>query len=256
MNNTTQPALAGKTALVTGASSGIGLATARALLTAGAARVYITGRDAARLAAAAAELGERAVALRTDSSLPGDLDALRGAIAAAGDRLDVLFVNAGVAHYNQLGATSEAEYARIFDTNVKGVFFTVQALLGVLGDGASIVLNASVASSKGMAGLALYNASKAAVRSFARTWANELKDRQIRVNAISPGVTLTGIQAGGLGLDEAQMAGLEGFVRETVPAGRIAAAAEIAQAVLFLASPAASYVNGSELAVDGGLAQI
>ncbi|WP_373973798.1 SDR family oxidoreductase [Chitinibacter sp. SCUT-21] len=246
----------GQIALVTGASSGIGLASAQALLEQGAHRVYITGRDAARLQQAAAQLGERAYPIQADSSQLADLEKMRSIIAAQGDRLDVLFVNAGVAHYNVTGQTSEAEYARIFDTNVKGVFFTVQSLLEQLNDGASIVLNASVASHKGMPGLALYNASKAAVRSFARTWAADLKPRAIRVNAISPGVTLTAIQAGGLGLSEEQIAGLGEFVKEAVPAARMAAPAEIAAAVTFLASRAASYINGIELDVDGGFTQI
>ncbi len=245
-----------KTALVTGASSGIGFATAQALLAHGAARVYITGRDLARLTAAAAQLGPRAIAIQADSSQVQDIERVHHTLQQHDAQLDLLFVNAGVAHYNLLGSTSEADFGRIFDTNVKGVFFTVQGLLDRLRDGSSIVLNASVASSKGMAGLALYNASKAAVRSFARSWATDLASRAIRVNAISPGITLTAIQTNGLGLDDSQMAGLADYVKHAVPSGRMADAAEIAAVVAFLASDAASYINGVELAVDGGLAQV
>ncbi|RTL01138.1 MAG: SDR family oxidoreductase, partial [Neisseriaceae bacterium] len=164
--------------------------------------------------------------------------------------------NAGVAHYNQTGSTSESEYLRIFDTNVKGLFFTVQTLLPLLKNGSSIVLNASVAANKGMDNMSLYSASKAAVRSFARTWASELRSQKIRVNTISPGVTLTNIQKNGLGLNDEQIAGFDGFLQQACPAGRMASPDEIAAAVLFLASPAASYVNGVELAVDGGFTQI
>ena len=243
-------------ALVTGAASGIGLATARALLAAGARRVYLVGRNADRLAGAAYALGERAVALQADVSVLGDLERLRDSIAERGDQLDLLFANAGVAMNNQFGATGEALFDATFDTNVRGVFFTVQTLLPVLKDGSSIVLNASVAGIKGMPNLSVYSASKAAVRSFARTWAVDLKPRAIRVNTISPGVTRTPILSTGLGMDAAAIAGTEAFLAVTAPSGRMAEAAEIAGAVLFLASSAASYVNGIELCVDGGLAQI
>lgn len=243
-------------ALVTGASSGIGLATARALLAAGASRVYLVGRNTDRLASAAHALGERAVALPGDvASLP-DLERICGAVAASGDRLDFLFANAGVAANNQFGGTVPAEYDHIFDINVRGVFFTVQTMLPLLRDGASIVLNASVAGFKGMPNLSLYNASKAAVRSFARSWATDLKPRRIRVNAISPGVTQTPILAHGLGMDQQALAGLEAYIGESAPAGRTAQPDEIAAAVLFLATDAASYVNGAELCADGGLAQV
>lgn len=243
-------------ALVTGASSGIGLATARALLSQGARRVYLVGRDADRLASAAHELGERAVALTGDVANLADLERVHGAIAASGDRLDIVFANAGVAVHNTFGATSAAQYAHLFDINVRGVFFTVQTMLPLLRDGASIVLNASVAGFKGMPDLSLYNASKAAVRSFARSWATDLKARRIRVNAISPGVTQTPILTHGLGMDQQALTGLESFVAASAPSGRTAQADEIAAAVLFLASDAASYVNGAELCADGGLAQV
>ena len=243
-------------ALVTGGSSGIGLASARALLAQGARRVYITGRDGDRLAGAAHALGERAVAIAADVAQPAQLERVREAIGARGDRLDVLFANAGVAHNNLLGETGEAQFDAIFDTNVRGVFFTVQTMLPLLKDGASIVLNASVAGNKGMANLSVYSASKAAVRAFARAWATDLKPRGIRVNTVSPGVTETPILARGLGMDAAAIAGVQGYLAMAAPAGRMAQPEEIANAVLFLASAAASYINGVELSVDGGLAQV
>lgn len=253
MQNTT---FENKTILVTGASSGIGLASAKAFLAQGAERVYLTGRDAAKLDKVASALGPRAVPVVADSSNLLQLTALAERLEKEGQQLDVLFVNAGVAHYNVMGLTTQGEYDTLFRTNVQGVFFTVQTLLPYLKDGGSIVLNASVASSKGMGNLSLYSATKAAVRSFARSWATDLKPRRIRVNAISPGVTLTAIQQGGLGLSDEQLAQMEGWMRDAAPSGRAAQPDEIAAGVLFLASDAASYVNGVELAVDGGLAQI
>ncbi len=243
-------------ALVTGASSGIGLATARALLDQGARRVYLVGRNADRLASAAHALGERAVALPGDVASLADLEQIAGAVAARGDKLDIVFANAGVAVNNAFGATDAAAYAHMFDINVRGVFFTVQTLLPLLRDGASLILNASVAGFKGLPNLSVYNASKAAVRSFARSWSVDLKPRAIRVNAISPGITHTPILKHGLGLDQQGIDGLEAFVGAGAPAGRMAQPEEIAAAVLFLASNAASYVNGAELCADGGFAQV
>lgn len=245
-----------QTVLVTGASSGIGLATAKAFLAQGAAQVYITGRNAERLQQTARQLGDRVTAIVADAADLAQLAALKQQIENDGRKLDALFVNAGVAHYNQTGSTGEAEYLRIFDTNVKGLFFTVQTLLPLLKNGSSIVLNASVAANKGMDNMGLYSASKAAVRSFARTWASELRLQKIRVNAISPGVTRTPILEGGLDMSAEQISGFEGFLQQACPAGRMASPEEIAAAVLFLASPAASYVNGAELVVDGGFTQI
>jgi NAD(P)-dependent dehydrogenase (short-subunit alcohol dehydrogenase family) len=256
LNNTFDQPFDDLTAVVTGGSSGIGLATAKALLAQGARRVYITGRDGDRLASAAHALGERAVAVQCEVAKVAELARLTAAVEANGERIDVLFANAGVAHNNTLGATTQADFDALFDTNVRGVFFTVQALLPLLVDGASVVLNASVAGLKGMPNLSVYSASKAAVRSFARTWASDLKPRGIRVNVISPGVTRTPILSGGLGMNEQAIAGTEAYLAAAAPSGRMADAGEIASAVLFLASPAASYVNGVELCVDGGLAQV
>jgi NAD(P)-dependent dehydrogenase (short-subunit alcohol dehydrogenase family) len=243
-------------ALVTGASSGIGLAIARALLAQGARRVYLTGREPEKLHAAAAALGERAVAVTADSASIADLARLHEAVAQRGDRLDALFANAGVAINNAFGDTSPAAYDTLFDTNVKGVFFTVQTLLPLLNDGAAVVLTASIAGNLGMPDLSLYNASKAAVRSFARSWASDLKARRIRVNALSPGVTRTPILHTGLAMNEAQIDGLAHFLLDASPAGRMAETDEIANAALFLASPAASYINGAELVADGGFSQV
>lgn len=242
--------------MITGGSSGIGLASAHAFIAAGAKRVYVTGRSVSKLEQAREELGNKAVAIMADVASQADLIKLRDAVASNGDKLDVLFANAGIANYNQFGNTAEADYVNTFDSNVKGMFFTVQTLLPLLNDGASIVLNASIAASKGMANLSLYNASKAAVRSFARSWATDLKDRKIRVNAVSPGVTRTPIMENGLGMSEQDIANFSAYLLTAAPTGRMAQPAEIAAPVLFLASAAASYINGVELSVDGGLTQV
>jgi NAD(P)-dependent dehydrogenase (short-subunit alcohol dehydrogenase family) len=243
-------------AVVTGGSTGIGLAIAKALLNEGAKRVYITGRSAKSLDAAASILGPAAVAVVSDVAQQEDLNKLKSEIESRSDQVDALFANAGIAETNQLGATSEDEFAKTFDINVKGVFFTVQTLLPLLKEGSAVVLTASIVASKGMPNLSLYSASKAAVRSFARSWANDLRSRKIRVNALSPGYTRTPIMENGLKLSEEQIAGLYEHAKETVPLGYVAQPDEIASAALFLASSEAGYINGVELMVDGGLTQI
>ncbi|WGS48844.1 SDR family oxidoreductase [Paraburkholderia sp. D15] len=243
-------------AVVTGGSTGIGLAIARALLAEGAKRVYVTGRSARSLDTAVTSLGERAVAVTSDVAQLPDLDRLKAAIERNGDQIDALFANAGIAGNNALGATSEADYLNIFDINVKGVFFTVQTLLPLLKDGASVVLTSSIVNNKGMENLSLYTATKAAVRSFARSWANDLKGRRIRVNALSPGFTHTPILTTGLKMDEQQISQFKEYAAGVVPAGYVAQPDEIASSALFLASNDARYVNGIDLPVDGGYAQI
>lgn len=243
-------------AAVTGGSTGIGYATAEAFIAEGAARVYITGRTEGTLREAAQKLGNRAVPVIADVGTATGRKALVAAIEANGDTLDVLFANAGIAESRPFHESDETFFDRTFDINVKGVYFTVQTLLPLIKDGGSIVLNASVVSNKGMPNLSVYNASKAAVRSFARSLASDLKARRIRVNALSPGATVTPIMQTGLKLTEEDLAGFEAYVSANTPSGRMGQPSEIAEGALFLASPAASYVNGVELSVDGGFAQV
>jgi NAD(P)-dependent dehydrogenase (short-subunit alcohol dehydrogenase family) len=246
--------LEGKIAVVTGASSGIGRATAR-LFAAEGAFVFITGRRQDELDAAVAEIGVNAVGIRGDIANLTDLDHLFGRIKTEKGRIDVLFANAGVGELLPLGAITEESYDRTFDVNVKGTLFCVQKALSLMPRGASIVLNASMVSIKGMPAFSVYAASKAALRSFARSWIVDLKDRQIRVNVVSPGTVPTpGYDQ--LGLTKEQMTGFIASQVAAIPLGRVGAPDEIAKAVLFLASDESSFVNGTELFVDGGIAQI
>jgi NAD(P)-dependent dehydrogenase (short-subunit alcohol dehydrogenase family) len=249
----TSTRLSGKVALVTGGSSGIGFATAKRFIEEGA-RVFITGRRQAELDAAAAALGTVTV-IRADSSKLADLDAVFARIQSEAGRLDVLFANAGLASRAALGDITEAQFDAMFDTNVKGVLFTVQKALPVLVDGASIILNASITGTKGTPALSVYSATKAAVRNFVRSWILDLAPRKIRVNALSPGP----IETPGLaGFASDADAAKELFARRAaaVPMGRIGQPSEVAAAAAFLASDDASFVNGIELFVDGGIAQI
>lgn len=246
--------LDGKIALVTGGSSGIGLATASTFVQEGA-RVFITGRRGRQLDEAVATIGRNVVGVQADVSNLGDLDQLFARIERDEGRLDVVFANAGVARYAALGAITEELYDSIFDINVKGLIFTVQKALPLLPDGASIILNASIVASKGLASNSVYSATKAAVRSFARTWTTDLRARRIRVNAVSPGTTDTP------GLNELFASSSVGEERRkaiaiNVPLGRLGTANEVAKAVLFLACDDSSYITGAELFVDGGLAQV
>jgi len=245
--------LNGKIALVTGGSTGIGLATAKEFAIQGA-RVFITGRRQEELDAAIAAIGPAATAIRADASVMSDLDALYAQIAKTAGKLDILFANAGGGDMLPLGAITEEHFDRIFDTNVRGVLFTVQKALPLLSKGASVILTSSTTSVKGTANFSVYSASKAAVRNFVRSWSLDLKDREIRVNAVSPGPVRTpGL--GGLVPDEARQ-GLFDFLASQVPLGRLGEPQEIGKAVAFLASDSASFINGIELFVDGGLAQV
>jgi NAD(P)-dependent dehydrogenase (short-subunit alcohol dehydrogenase family) len=246
--------LEGKVALVTGGNSGIGLATAKAFVNEGAF-VFITGRREAELAAAVEEIGGQVAAVQGDVSNRGDLDRLFEQIKKEKGRLDIVFANAGVAKYAPLGDITDEFYDAIFDVNVKGVLFTVQKALPLMPDGASIILNASIVASKGFAANSVYSATKAAVRSFARTWTTDLKARRIRVNAVSPGsIDTPGLNdllaSSETGQQRAKM------IASAVPLGRFGAPSEIAKAVVFLASDDSSYITGAELFVDGGLAQV
>jgi NAD(P)-dependent dehydrogenase (short-subunit alcohol dehydrogenase family) len=243
-----------KVAVVTGGSSGIGLATAK-LFAAEGAFVFITGRRQDELDTATAEIGTSAIGIRGDIADLADLDRLFARIKSDKGRIDVLFANAGLGDLLPLGTITEASFDKTFDVNVKGTLFTVQKALPLMPKGSSIVLNASMVSIKGMPAFSVYAASKAALRSFARSWIVDLKDRQIRVNVVSPGTVPTpGYDQ--LGLTKEQMAGFIASQAAVIPLGRVGVPGEIAKAVLFLASDESSFVNGIELFVDGGMAQI
>ncbi|MEH2477068.1 NAD(P)-dependent dehydrogenase (short-subunit alcohol dehydrogenase family) [Nitrobacteraceae bacterium AZCC 2146] len=241
--------LEGKVAVVTGGSAGIGLATAQRFVEEGA-YVFITGRRQAELDAAVKLLGPKAVGVKADAADIADLAHLFDTVKAAKGRIDVLFANAGIYEFSPFGAITEDGYDNIFDINVKGVLFTVQQALPLISDGGSIILTGSVSGSKGMESFSVYNATKAAIRSFARSWTSDLKARQIRVNVVSPGPIQTP------GLDVFANDDVKGYLKTIVPLGRLGTADEVAKAVLFLASDDSSFVAGAELFVDGGLAQI
>jgi NAD(P)-dependent dehydrogenase (short-subunit alcohol dehydrogenase family) len=246
--------LVGKTALVTGGSSGIGLAAARMLKDNGA-RVAITGRSAEKLGAAQAELGDDILTIEADVSSVEDLRRMGERLSAEFTALDIVFVNAGTAIGTPLATADEATYSKIMDTNVKGVFFTVQAVLPMMREGGSIILNTSWLNKVGTPGRAVLSASKAAVRSFARTMSAELLDRKIRVNAVSPGSIETPIHRGKNQTEEEFRVYAE-RVGSQVPIGRMGKPEEIASAVLFLASDASSYMLGSEIVIDGGRSEL
>src|SRR5882757_1528007 len=246
--------LEGKIALITGGSSGIGLATAKQFVNEGA-YVFITGRRDAELAAAVKEIGKNVTGIQGDVSNLGDLDRLFAQVKREKSRLDIVFANAGVAKYAPLGTITEELYDSIFNTNVKGLLFTVQKALPLLPDRASIILNASIVASKGLPANSVYSATKAAIRSFARTWTSDLKDRHIRVNAVSPGSIDTPGLNNLLASSETGQQRLK-MISNAVPLGRLGKPIEIAKAVVFLASDDASYITGTELFVDGGFAQV
>ncbi len=246
--------LEGKIALVTGGNSGIGLATAKRFVNEGA-YVFITGRRNVELAAAVREIGRNVTGVQGDVSNLADLDRLFAQIKREKDRLDIVFANAGAAKFASFGQITEDLFDSIFSTNVKGLLFTVQKALPLMPDGASIILNASIVGSKGLAANSVYSATKAAVRSFARTWTTDLKDRRIRVNAVSPGAIDTPGLSDLLSSSEVGQQRLT-MISNAVPLGRLGTADEIAKAVVFLASDDSSYITGTELFVDGGFAQV
>ena len=246
--------LEGKIAVITGANSGIGLASAKRFAAEGA-RVFMTGRRQAKLDAAVAEVGGDARGVQGDIANLDDLDRLYGIVRDEAGRIDVLLANAGGGDFMPLHAITEEHYDRIFAANVKGTLFTVQKALPLLPDGASVILTGSVAGNKGTPAFSVYNASKAAIRSFARSWIVDLASRRIRVNVLAPGATSTpGFHA--LTQTEEQSQAFRSAVEAATPLGRMGDPDEIAGAALFLASDESSYVNGSELFVDGGSAQI
>jgi NAD(P)-dependent dehydrogenase (short-subunit alcohol dehydrogenase family) len=246
--------LEGKVTLVTGGTSGIGLATAQRFAKEGA-YVFITGRRKEVLDAAVQLIGANSFGIQSDVSNLADLDRLFATIRQKKGRIDVLFANAGGGEFARMGEITEAHFDKWFGINVKGLLFTVQKALPLMPDGASIILNASIVASKGLESFSVYSATKAAVRSFARTWTTDLKARKIRVNAISPGPISTpaiDYLAGGKEEGERFRAGMT----TAVPLGRIGEPDEIAKAAVFLASDDSSYVTGIELFVDGGMAQV
>ena len=242
--------LEGKIALITGGNSGIGLATAKHFVNEGA-HVFITGRRDSELAEAVKEIGRNVTGVQGDVANLGDLDRLFAQIKQEKGKLDIVFANAGGAKLAPLDKITEEHYDSLFDINVKGLLFTVQKALPLMPDGASIILNASIVASKGLPAWSVYSATKAALRSFARTWTTDWKERRIRVNVVSPGFTDTpawhSTEAGAQQLK---------LVAQSIPLGRLGTPNEIAKAVVFLASDDSSYITGTELFVDGGFAQV
>src|SRR5712672_34570 len=243
--------LEGKIALITGGNSGIGFATAKQFVKEGA-YVFITGRREPELAAAVKEIGRNVTGVQGDVANLGDLDRLFAQIKREKGKLDIVFANAGGAlPLAPLGTITEENYDALFNSNVKGLLFTVQKALPLMPDGASIILNASIVASKGLPDWSVYSATKAAVRSFARSWTVDLKARRIRVNAVSPGLIDTPPWHATQAAEQAM-----NVFASSVPLGRFGTPDEVAKAVVFLASNDSSYVTGTELFVDGGFAQV
>ncbi|MFM0729521.1 SDR family oxidoreductase [Paraburkholderia sediminicola] len=246
---------AGKVALITGGSTGIGLATAKRLAREGAT-VFITGRRQAELDTAASEIGHGARAIRGDISVAADLERIVEIVSAAHQKIDILFANAGGGEFARLGEITEAQFDKYFGINVKGTLLTVQSALPFMPAGSAIVITGSITSIQGAPAFGVYAATKAALRSFARTWASDLKGRDIRVNVVAPGVVVTPAYKTELKLSDEQIEAYCKEVAETTPLGRVGTADEIAKAVSFLASDDASYITGIEMFVDGGRAQV
>ena len=245
---------AGKSAVITGGSTGIGLATAKRFVQEGMDHVFITGRRKDALDRAVAEIGKGVTAVHGDVASLSDLDRLYDEVRKQNRKIDVIFANAGIAQLSPFGSVDENFYDLHFDANVKGILFTVQKALPLINDAGSVILTGSIADVKGFPAISVYSATKAAIRSFARTWTNELKDRHIRVNTISPGHIDTPIFDTWQQGDALEK--MKDDLAKNVLLGRLGDPDEIAKAVSFLASDEASYVAGSELYVDGGVAQI
>jgi NAD(P)-dependent dehydrogenase (short-subunit alcohol dehydrogenase family) len=239
--------LQGKVAIITGGTTGIGLATAKLFVKEGA-YVFITGRRQKELDEAVKSIGDNVTGVQGDIAKLTDLDRLYETVAAKG-RIDVVFANAGIAEFAPFGKITEEHFDKLFDINVKGTLFTVQKALSLMNDGGSIILNGSVASVKGTAAFGVYGATKAALRSFVRTWTSDLKERHIRSNVISPGPTDTPVIDG-------QPPDAIARIVSTIPMGRMGDPIEIAKAALFLASDDSSFITGIELFVDGGRGQV
>jgi len=249
-----QKRLNGKIAVVTGGNSGIGLATAQRFVEEGAF-VFITGRRQSELDAAVKQIGKNVTGVQGDVSNMKDLDRLYEKVEQKKGRIDVLFANAGLWEFRPLGAITEAHFDKTFSVNVKGLLFTVQKALPLFQEGGSIILNSSIGGSKGVEGLSVYHATKAAIRSFARSWTVDLKHRKIRVNAVSPGpIDTPGLRHALLSVQDAEK--LKTTFLNTIPIGRFGNPDDIARAVAFLASDDSSFVTGIELFVDGGQAQV
>ena len=246
--------LQGKVAVITGGSTGMGLATAKRFVQEGVDHIFITGRRKDALDTAVAEIGRNVTAVQGDVANLADLDRLYDAVKKQNRQIDVVFANAGLAKLAPFGTVEESFFDLHFDANVKGVFFSVQEALPLMNDGGSIILTGSIADIKGFPAMSVYSATKAAVRSFARTWTNDLRSRHIRVNVLSPGHIDTPIMES-LQQGEA-LTRMKKEMESNVPLGRLGDPDEIAKAVSFLASDEASYVSGTELYVDGGVAQI
>lgn len=246
--------LTGKVALITGGNSGMGLATAQLFAREGA-KVIITGRRQQETEEAARNAGDNVEGFVGDIANLADLDRLHDHLATNYGKVDIIFANAGIGDFVPFGQVTEEQFDRVFAVNVKGTFFTVQKLLPLIPDGGSVILNGSNASIKGMEAFSTYSATKAALRSFARTWTTDLKARKIRVNVLSPGPIDTPI-FGKAGLTDEQIEGFKSQIAVQVPLGRIGHVDEIAHPALFLASDDSSFVTGTELFVDGGMAQV
>ncbi len=247
--------LSGKIALITGGTSGLGFATAERFIAEGA-KVFITGRRQNALDSALQHLGEKATGIRGDVSNLADLDSLYEVIRQKAGRLDILFANAGGGEFLPLEQVTEAHFDKYFGINVKGTLFTVQKAIPLMPPGSSIIINGSMVSIKGIPAFGVYAATKAALRSFARTWTLDLKERKIRVNVVAPGTIVTPGYKNELGLNDEQIAAFDAQASASTPLGRTGQPDEVAKAVVFLASDDSSYVNGIELFVDGGAAQI